>query len=337
PRTGAGNTDSSVTTTPQQPTSTLQQLPARNTESSDSGIGQLALAPQNEPPTIRDQHRDTLTVNQGEQINVRLGSFFDEDPNTILQFKIQGDVPNGLNLVMNQEGVAQMYGVPLEFGDYTIKVAAVDPEGLVSRSIVVALKIASRVENRGVREYIIEYDGGPCFLARPRELGPQLADIEVFAAESEIQRVIDFDTHFKRDMKFEAQIGMRPISTDQCPLVALLDQVGEQVLDNSITIQLEKDELASGDTLRGKLVGGRGARLFFYDTSGYHEDITSAIQEKGGEIGFSLPLHGTGPQVLIAARPRDGSGIDAAADLNALLGAAQRGEVSLALGFIILR
>ncbi|MEM1162989.1 MAG: hypothetical protein AAGJ28_18840, partial [Pseudomonadota bacterium] len=332
PRTGSSGGGTSTDAT-RQPTTTLQSQPETTTQT-DPGIGQLALANTNQAPTIRDRMGDTLTVNQGDEVNVRLGSFFDEDPDAILQFEIQGDVPNGLNLVMNQAGVAQMYGVPQEFGDYEIKVAAVDPEGLVSDSIIVALKIASRVENRGLREYVIDYDGGPCFLSRPTELGERLAQIEVFAAMTEVEYVYALDSDFKRDQGFEAQIVMHPITADQCPLISILDQVGEQVLDNSIHIVLERDQLAAGDTVRGKLDGGQNARLFIYDNFGSHQDLSSFIRTAGGEVGFEFPLTATGPQVLVAARPRDGSGIGADVDLNALLGGAQRGEVSLALGFI---
>ena len=67
-------------------------------------------------------------------------------------------------------------------------------------------------------------------------------------------------------------------------------------------------------------------------------DLSGFVTEAGGEIGFSVPISGgTGPQILIAARPRDGSGLAPDASLNQLLAAAQQGKASLALGFFILK
>jgi hypothetical protein len=51
---------------------------------------------------------------------------------------------------------------------------------------------------------------------------------------------------------------------------------------------------------------------------------------------FKLPLHGDGPQVLVAAIPEAGSGLGPSAGLEELLGAAKRGEAALALGYIVI-
>ena len=44
-------------------------------------------------------------------------------------------------------------------------------------------------------------------------------------------------------------------------------------------------------------------------------------------------MSGTGAQILIAAKPRPGSGIDPSQGIEFMLGAAQRGQASLALGY----
>src|SRR5690606_2915062 len=147
------------------------------------------------------------------------------------------------------------------------------------------------------RDYILSYEGGDCFLSRPLELGPQLASIEVFASEEKVQPVIDFDAAFKREMGFEASIGMRPISPEQCPLIHALDQVGAQAIDNSLVIDLDRDELASGDRLSGKVRGGQGARLFLYDHLGGLTDLSRYVETRNGETGFSVPVTATGPQI----------------------------------------
>ncbi len=294
-------------------------------------------SPQNQPPTIESASPGPLSIAQGQPVNVRLGSFFDEKGPSAMTLKVEGMMPNGLTVRLAEGGVAQLYGTPAEFGDYQIRVAAIDPEGLVSQPIPVSLTIAPPVENKAMRDYIIGYNGGDCFLSRPLDLGPRLAQIEVFAAQDKVQPVIDFDSAFKRDMGFEANIGMRPITEQQCPLIHALDQIGPQALDNSLVIDLDRDELTAGDKLRGKIEGGQGARLFLYDHLGGVTDLSKYVETRDGETGFSVPVTAHGPQILIAARPRDDADGAASENLDALLGAAQRGQASLALSFFIMK
>lgn len=270
----------------------------------------------------------------GEDVNLRLGAFFDEEGGAGLKLNVDGFVPSGVDIRLTSEGVVQLFGRPTEFGDYDIRIAAVDPQNLVSRSIPFRLSVSPPAETRGVRDYILGYDGGACFLSRPIELGPQKALIEVFAAD--IPPVLAFDGDFKVDQGFEAQIGMRQITDDQCPLVAALDQVGPQALDNSVQIDLVKDELAAGDRLQGTIQGGDGAKLFLFDNLGGMTDLSEFLKAGVGMATFGVQLHADGPQILIAAKPRPGSNIPATSGLEELLGAAQRGEASLALAFFVI-
>ncbi len=289
----------------------------------------------NQPPTIQDAAQGSLSVVQGQDVNVRLGAFFDEEGGSSLKLNVDGSVPAGVAVRIASKGVVQLYGRPAEFGEFDIRVAAVDAQGLVSKPIPVRISISPPVENRAVRDYILGYNGGQCFLSRPLDLGPNLAQIEVFAAE--IPPVIAFDGDFKRDQGFEANIGLRLISGDQCPLVNALDQVGPQALDNSLQINLVKDELAAGDRLQGSLQGGEGARLFLFDHLGGMTNLTDFLKPGAGGATFGLPIHADGPQILIAAKPRADSGLTASAGLEELLGAAQRGQASLALAFFVIK
>ena len=295
-------------------------------------------APKNQPPTIRNRVPDSLSAGQGQPLDMRLGEFFDEDGAVNLSLKVQGDVPNGLTFEMVTGGIVRMFGTPTEYGRYTIKVAAIDSAGLISESITVALRVERPRENREVRDYVLAYRGGDCFLTRPMRLAPREALIEVFLSEAEIPAVYKFDEDFKTENGFEANIRARLISVDQCELVYVLGKVGPEALDNSLVIQLVEDQLRAGDTLSGKIQGGRGARLFLFDNKAGVADLSDFISELSGEIGFRVPISGgRGPQILIAARPREGSGLSATASLNQLLAAAQQGRASLALGFFILK
>ncbi len=307
-------------------------------QSPAGGEGGTAIAAiptsENQPPTIRDPQTGPHQIVLGQDVNLRLGAFFDEEGGSSLKLNVDGYLPSGVDVRMNDDGVIQLYGRPTEFGDYDIRIAAVDPQNLVSKALPFRLSISQPAENRAVRDYILGYDGGACFLSRPIELGPQKALIEVFAAE--IPPVLAFDGDFKTDQGFEAQIGMRQITTDQCPLVFALDQVGPQALDNSVQINLVKDELAAGDRLQGTIQGGDGAKLFLFDNLGGMTDLSEFLKAGLGLATFGVQLHADGPQILIAAKPRPGSNVPASSGLEELLGAAQRGDASLALAFFVI-
>lgn len=336
PADGSGATAVTGSDTPAMPQTDRPQGTASAGPAEDAAIAAIP-APENQPPTLLDPLGGMLDAVQGQEMNVRLGTFGDEEGQAGLRLDVQGTVPNGVSLRLAEGGVAQLYGTPAEFGDFDLRVAAVDPQGLVSRPVALTLSVAPPAANRAVREYILGYDGGDCFLSRPMELGPQLARIEVFAAESRVQPVLDFDAAFKRDMGFEANIGMRPISENQCSLIHVLDQVGSQALDNSLVIALDSDELAAGEALSGSIAGGEGARLYLLDHAGGLTDLSEFVEGRKGWTGFTVPISASGPQILIAAKPREGAGIPPTANLEELLGAAQRGQASLALGFFMMK
>lgn len=309
-----------------------------NTPGDDNTKLAAVAAPKDQPPTIRSRAPETLSAGQGRPMDIRLGEFFDEDGAVNLSLKIQGDVPNGLTIEMIPGGIARMSGTPTEYGDYTIKVAAIDSAGLISESITVALTVERPLENRDLRDYVLAYQGGECFLSRPLDLAQKKPLVEVFLSEAGIPAVYKFDEDFKKQNGVEANIRARLISADQCELVHVLDRIGPQALDNSLVIRMIKDQLVAGDTLAGKIQGGRGARLFLFDNLASVTDLSGFVEERSGETGFSVPISGgKGPQILIAARPRDGSGLATTASLNQLLAAAQSGQASLALGFFILK
>jgi serine/threonine-protein kinase len=312
------------------------QRPTVAASASDPAIAAIP-APENEPPTLSDALAGPLAAKQGQEINLRIGAFDDEEGAGGLRIDVQGTLPKGVSVRLAEGGVAQLHGAPGESGEFDFLVAAVDPQGLTSRPVAVRLSVGPPDETRSVRDYILGYDGGDCFLSRPIELGPRLARIEVFAAESRVQPVLDFDAAFKREMGFEATIGMRPITDDQCGLIHALDQLGPQALDNSLAIALERDELASGNHLSGTIRGGEDAKLYLFDNAGGVTNLSNYLANRNGEVGFSVPISGAGPQILIAAEAQDDNELPATVSFEELLAAARRGDVALALGFFIMK
>lgn len=321
---------------PPPATGTVQSRQSLGAAAADQPLATVSV--QNRPPTVESAASGPVSAAQGQPVHARLGAFFDEDGPSGMALRIEGTVPNGVSVRLSESGVAEVHGTPAEAGEYAFHVTVVDPHGLVSQPIPVALSIAPPAENMAVRDYVTRYDGGDCFLSRALEIGPEFAEIEVFASQDKLQRVTDFEAAFTRDMGFAARIGVRPVSTEQCPLIHALYEVGPQALDGTLTIDLDRDELASGDRLSGRILGGQGARLFLYDHRGGLTDLSSYVESLGGETGFVIPVSAVGPQILIAARPRAGGEIGAPpGGLERIIGAARRGEAALALGFFVMK
>jgi hypothetical protein len=318
PKTGAGAA----------PPSTLGQ-PAAGT--GDSAIVVSLPPSENQPPKILDHILAPIDGSRGEALDLALGRFDDEDGAGALQIRQEGRLPNGVEFV-GTGGEARLRGRPAESGNFSIKVVATDPQGLIA-SFPVELSIRAPGAFRDLREYITGYDGGDCFLSRPLELSERQARIEVFVAEAE--PLFRFDGDFKRDRGFEASIEGRLITPAQCGLMHALDQVGPHALDNRLQFRIDKDQLKSGETLSGRVSGGSGARLFLYDSSGGITDLAPYTSEGTQGTSFRLPLQADGPQVLVAAIPEAASGLGPSAGLEQLLGAAQQGKAALALGYIV--
>ena len=71
-----------------------------------------------------------------------------------------------------------------------------------------------------IRAYIEQYDGGNCFFVVPGALDEHAAVIEGFGASTEPFRI--FDRAFKAANRFEADIGVRLVTEQQCPAIAFL-------------------------------------------------------------------------------------------------------------------
>lgn len=298
---------------------------------------QVAALPQNSAPTIVSNLTEPLGAARNVPLDSIIGTFFDNEGPENLRLQVDGQLPTGVSARLTSAGNVQLTGTPQEYGSFPLKIAAVDPEGAVSEAFVFTLNILSTKDNIRAWNYISNYPGGECTLSRPDVLTESSAVVEVFAAESAIERIYKLNDDFIRDMGFEADFNVRLITDDQCPLIFALDQVGPEALDNALVISLSRDELSGSDRLTGKLQGGNGAKLYLYDSQGGLHDLSSDLRTVGGETGFDVEMAGTGAQILIAAKPREGSGIDGNSGLEALLGAAQRGAASLALGYFTMQ
>ncbi|MEM9060518.1 MAG: protein kinase [Pseudomonadota bacterium] len=306
--------------------------PTQTPSASDSSL-LAATRPAGEAPTILNRQPAPLGLARNVPMEALVAEIFDEAGAEKLSLEIDGFLPAGVAAQVTSEGRVLLSGTPLEYGSFPVRLAARDPDGQLSDAIEITLTVASTKENLRAWKYISDYPGGVCTLSRPDVLTESSAIVEVFAAESAIDRIYKLNDDFIRDMGFEADFNVRLISEDQCPLIYALDQVGPAALDNALVISLTRDELSGNDRLEGKLQGGSGAKMYLYDSQGGLHDLSQELRTVGGETGFSIEMAGTGGQILIAAKPRPGASVDPNAGIERLLGAAQSGEASIALGY----
>ena len=330
--TGSGGTGLALPTTTGSGGLLSPQAPSG--ASSNTGIAAL---PENSPPTIVSSLNEPLGAARNVPIDSIIGTFFDNEGPENLRLQIEGFLPAGVSARLTSEGRVQLTGTPMEYGSFPLRIAAVDPEGAISEAFVFTLNINETKDNLRAWKYVANYPGGECTLSRPDVLTETSAIVEVFAAESAIDRIYQLNDDFIRDMGFEADFNVRLITDNQCPLIYALDQVGPEALDNALVISLDRDELGGNDRLVGKLQGGEGAKLYLYDSEGGLHDLSRDLRTVSGETGFDIEMAGTGAQILIAAKPRPGANIDPSQGIEFLLGAAQRGEASLALGYFTMQ
>ena len=106
------------------------------TDSGSGGNTALAAIPpqaENLPPKILEYILVPVDGSHGEEINLRLGTFDDEDGAGSLALRAEGRLPNGMQFIQAAGGVAQLYGRPVESGNFSFEVVAIDPQGLISK------------------------------------------------------------------------------------------------------------------------------------------------------------------------------------------------------------
>ncbi len=156
-----------------------------------------------------------------------------------------------------------------------------------------------------VRNYIEQYDGGNCFFVAPVAVSEHAAAIEGFGSSVEPFR--SFDTAFQRSIGFEADIGVREVTEQQCPAVSFLSQLrGENA--RAPHLDIDREALRNGDVLNGMVdhYGTRQVALILVSDAGIVQNLSNLLKPgtdaKTFNIGMKRPEGTTGrqPQLLIA-------------------------------------
>jgi serine/threonine protein kinase len=156
-----------------------------------------------------------------------------------------------------------------------------------------------------IKSYIQQYDGGNCFFLSPIAISNHAAALEGFGSSIALFKA--FDAAFKRQLGFEANIGVRQITEQQCPAVAFLSQLRA----NNMRIphlDIEQEELKNGSVLNGMVdsYGERQIALLLVSDSGTVQNVSNLLKPGMDSKNFALGLKraeaiaGRKPQLLIA-------------------------------------
>ena len=174
-----------------------------------------------------------------------------------------------------------------------------------------------------IKSYIEQYDGGNCFFIAPVAISEHAAAIEGFGSSMEPFR--SFDIAFQRVIGFEADIGLRQVTEQQCPAITFLARLrGENA--RALHLDIDREDLRSGDVLKGMVdrYGTRNVELILVSDSGAVQNVSNLLKQGTDAKTFSIGIQrtegprGRQPQLLIAiASPSPLSALQASSPAKA--------------------
>jgi serine/threonine protein kinase len=160
-----------------------------------------------------------------------------------------------------------------------------------------------------IRQFVEQYDGGECFFVTPMAIGETAATLEGFGASTRPFEALD--AAFRRGQGFEPSIGVRQVTSAQCPAITFLNRLrGERA--RAPRLQIDSIRMRNGETLSGAIdgFGSRNVELLLVSDGGTVQNVShllkSGLDAKTFNIGMRREaLSGSQPQLLIAvATPR---------------------------------
>jgi serine/threonine protein kinase, bacterial len=154
-----------------------------------------------------------------------------------------------------------------------------------------------------VRRYIEQYDGGDCFFMLPVAISANAAVIEGFGASTAPFDALD--KAFKRDLGFEASIGVRLVTPAQCPAIRFLRQLGGNRA-RTPRINLNATEVRNGETLGGSIenFANRVVELLLVSDGGEVQNLSYLLKPGTDALSFSIGMKRGGasdaPQLVMA-------------------------------------
>jgi len=138
-----------------------------------------------------------------------------------------------------------------------------------------------------VKRYLEKYDGGDCFYVKPIQIADSSAALEGYGLSEAPFR--ELDDAFRKSQGFEADIGVRQISANQCSAVKFLNKLRGNATAAPY-IDVSTANLKAGQTLNGSLnqLDGRKTDLILVSSDGSVRKLPTAPGNNG--LSFSLNL-----------------------------------------------
>jgi serine/threonine-protein kinase len=152
-----------------------------------------------------------------------------------------------------------------------------------------------------IERYIASYEGGRCFFLWPLDIADKKANLEGFGSGAE--PFVAFDTAFKAAQGFEAQISLRPVTAQQCPMVEFLRRAGPAI-ERTPRLQINTFNLKSGDALNGSVESpAKEVAVLLVGDDGLVHNLANFTRREGARSLFALKLETTGsamrPQTVL--------------------------------------
>ncbi|WP_312017201.1 protein kinase domain-containing protein [Bradyrhizobium jicamae] len=168
---------------------------------------------------------------------------------------------------------------------------------------------ANRVEL--TRRYLQQYDGGDCFFIMPMAIGTSGADLEGFGSSTAPFEALD--KSFKRSQGYEAMIGVRLVTSAQCPAITFLNKVRGDA-SRAPRISLSSVKIRPDETITGNIenFANRVVELLLISEDGQVQNLSYLLRPGTDTLSFSIEMkrseEGLAPSVplliMAVATPR---------------------------------
>lgn len=150
-----------------------------------------------------------------------------------------------------------------------------------------------RARIEAIRSFIAQYEGGECFLLMPVSIAATSVVIEAYGQTMGPFR--DLDEAFRRAQGFEADIGVRRVSSGQCAAVSFLRRIA-RAPSPPVQLSIAESSLTVGQALSGtlSLLDGREASLLLVGDDGTMRPVPAKDGGRDASLSFSIP---TGPEL----------------------------------------
>ena len=161
-----------------------------------------------------------------------------------------------------------------------------------------------------VRRFIQQYDGGDCFFMTPIAVSSTAAVVEGFGASTAPFELLD--KTFKKTQGFEASIGVRLVTPQQCPAITFLNRLRVDG-GRSPRISLGSVKLQPGETLVGSIenFANRVVELLLISDNGLVQNMSYLLKPGTDALSFAIDIPrsdqasgSTSQLVMAVATPR---------------------------------